>query len=787
MHQFLGTLVRLSLFAVTPLMNLASEHNDAPCGNKHKNLVILKQILTNTPDVCIPEFYGIESNRILEFITKNSTGDGQFHHYNPFALYESVITRLNQAGLAGVQDSSIAHDLEEVASRIRYIFNNAWDGKYPFTFTQDEKKFIARLAQEGHYLMVRSTGIEDSVAFANAGANVSKAYIQPEPEEAIELQQAMGEVVASYVTLHSLKNRLANGQVLDTQIFIPVLVQELVGEPLNSTETDPTKIPVSGVAYTTNKQLSDYHLKITEINAAYGHGEGIVSNKVLTDRYYIVPSLNQKNALLIIPQIYSKEERLIPVNHDNQSIELELIENPLNLRAQCALTNDQLQRLYNALKHIENHYQSPMDVEFVVKEKKIYVVQARPAMGKSITASYLDIEGIEKNKPKNFIKIYLERLVPSNLSVITITNPEEILIAHTLDDADQDPRSSSVKAVIARTWASPLSHAAVNFMGHGIPCFYSQDLTQIKQLLSQLSEDNPLYIDTQQSLAIIAPQELVNNYLCSDWYEHPINPRITIANYSQPLKQVIPSNQLLDNYLNQLRNSKTKKDRKKMLNQLSTYVDTIIGLSARRITNVWKNNFDVKLQEALANFKSIFYSIAQEAHMLLDKNSYSEFHWLFYIKLIETLIKQNPSEAESFIGGLNYHSFLDTLYFKQIIVVAAQKLGRTPLLSQEILYAKYAPNQEIAQQWIAFIINLDHLNSFWLNYDPHITTATKLKALTKELQETLALYHSMNCLTLWFSSEFYPIMNNPINKKKSTNLEDILENLLRKPYRSTPC
>ncbi|MFZ5954630.1 MAG: PEP/pyruvate-binding domain-containing protein [Candidatus Dependentiae bacterium] len=787
MHQFLRTFVQyFSLLSLIPLTISASQ-DSWPCGNKHKNLVILQKVLKEIPNICVPEFFGIESHRIKEFLEKNCLGDGQFTNYNPFALYTSVINRLNKLGIDGLQDISIAQDLEEVGHRIRFIFEHAWDGKYPFKFTDTEKKFIARLAQEGHYLMVRSTGIEDSVAFANAGANVSKAYIQPEPEEAIELQKAMGEVIASYVTLHSLKNRLANGQVLDTQIFMPVLVQELVGEPLNSKETDLTKIPVSGVAYTTNKQLSDSHLKITEINVAYGHGEGIVSNKVLTDRYYIVPSLNPQNSPLIIPQIYSKEERLIPVNHDNQNIELELIENPLNLCAQCALTNDQLQQLYNALKHIENHYQSPMDVEFVVKENKIYIVQARPAMGKSIAASYLDIEGIEKNKPKNFIKTDLERLVPSNLSVITITNPEEILIAHTLDDADQDPRSSLVKAVIVRTWASPLSHAAVNFMGHGIPCFYSQNLTRIKQLLSQLSEDNPLYIDTQQSLAIIAPQKLVNNYLCSDWCEHPINPRITIANYSQPLKQVIPSNQLLDNYLNQLRSNETKKDRKKTLNQLSAYVDTIIGLSERRIANVWKNNFDVQLQEALTNFKSIFSSITQEAHMLLDKNSYSEFHWLFYIKLIETLIKQNPSETEYFIGGLNYHSFLDTLYFKQIIVVAAQKLGRTPLLSQELLYAKYAPNQEIAQQWIAFIINLDHLNNFWLNYDPHKTTETKLKALTKELQETLALYHSMNCLTLWFSSEFYPIMNNPINKKKSTKLEDILENLLRKPYRNTPC
>ncbi|BDC34427.1 hypothetical protein Noda2021_03850 [Candidatus Dependentiae bacterium Noda2021] len=781
MHTFSRALLRsYALIALFPFALVASEETQSSCGNKHKNLVILQNILSGIPGVTVPAFFGIESARISQFIAKNTTEDGQFTQYDPFPLYESVITRLNAVGLDGVKDSSIANDLQEVAQRIRFIFDHAWDGKYPFEFTPAEKQFLKRLQGQGHYLMVRSTGVEDSVAFANAGANVSKAYITPEAEEAIELQKAMGQVVASYVTLHSLKNRLAQGHTLEASIFMPVLIQELVGEPINSQETDPLKIPVSGVAYSTNQQLSDTALKVTEINASYGHGEGIVANRVTADKYYLVPSTHSSSAFFV-PQIYTKHDRLVPQTI-NGAIELETIENPSDLAQKPCLSPVQLNALYNALMAVEKAYQIPMDVEFVVKSDNIYIVQARPTMYKADQATFIDVTKISPTNNPIIHKESLRCLVPSKSSVLVITDPQDLLITHNLDEADQDPRSVSAHVVIVDTWASSLSHAAVNFMGHGIPCFYVHNIRAIELLANKITEQNPLIIDVQQSLLIHwdTSKSSFKDVITTGWFEHPVQARFSVSTaHVNTTKQVLPSSGLINSYCSQLAQEHISlAERKELCNKLNAIVQNYLQISERRIKNVWNNHFDTTAQQALSDYKFAYATLMNEINAVLAHGNPSHFQWLFYIKLLQALLYQNPAEHEQFIGGYTYQSFLDVLYFKQLIAAASQKLGYRPLLAQEILYAQSAPTQEIALAWRTFILGLEKEYTRLIAIDPSMRTQDHQEVLNRidEFKSTLGTYAGMNCLPLWLSSEFYPALS-LIGSQKPT---DILLQLLQK-------
>lgn len=783
MHYQCGNFLRLLvlLFCVpSALHGLQLSEN---FGNKYANLVILRDLLKADPTVKVPEFFGISSERIYSFITNNCLSEtGQFSEYNPLDLYASVIEKLTTQGIAGLQDFSIAQDLAEVARRIRYIFDNAWDGAHPFTFTADEKKFLDRVHKDNHYLMVRSTGIEDNTTFANAGANISKAYIVAEPEQAVALQKALGEVVASYVSVHSLKNRLIHEKKLDTNIFMPVLVQELVGEQIGGNKAFD-EIPISGVAYTTNKQLSDNKLKVTEINASYGHGEGIVANKVLTDTYYMVPAIAPNQKQLIIPQVYRKEERLIPVQ-EGTTISLALTKNPTDFICRPSLTHNQLYKLYRALMKIEKSYGMPMDVEFVIAQETIFIVQARPAMAHQSEASYIDTQAISADK--STIQS-LEQLVPSNHSVITITQPEQILLAATLDDADQNPLSAHAKVVIVHKWASSLSHAAVNFMAHGIPCFYSPEVRNTSTLCEQISEKKPLYIDTQQSLLIKAQPELMHNAIRTGWYTHPIKGRVSIAPYPTQLpKQIIPHNKHSRIYLDSLRSVNNDQDRLRILDQLEKHVLVMLDLSQRRIKNIWNNRFDSTMQEALCSFKELFLSITNQARAVIASPDYSEFQLLFYIKIIETLLTQKPQQTELFLGGLQYVSFLDALYYQHMVVQAAQKLGRMPFLSEQLLYAQHAPSPEIAQQWRAFMLNLDHQYHFLITSEPQSAAAIRLKHLVYEFKQTLSLYDALECLPLWFKTEFQPIINDPETKKHPGSMATLIERLLRKSVGSTP-
>lgn len=246
-------------------------------------------------------------------------------------------------------------------------------------------------------------------------------------------------------------------------------------------------------------------------------------------------------------------------------------------------------------------------------------------------------------------------------------------------------------------------------------------------------------------------------------------------------KQVIPSNRLCQYYLTSLQTSGNFTERIRILNELEKHVMTILGLSERRIKNIWNNAFDPRLQEALGTFKEQFSAIVDQARAVLANVDHTQLQWLFYVKLLQTLLTQKPSPTEMFIGGLQYTSFLDALYYQHALVQAVRKLGRMPLLTNELLYEHYAPTPEIAQQWRAFILNLDHQYSFLISTEPQSHAAIKIKNNTLELQHTLALYHSLECLPLWFKTEFQPIMNDPETKKQPNALAALIDRLLRKP------
>ena len=94
----------------------------------------------------------------------------------------------------------------------------------------ETQQWLNDVAKLGNYLMVRSTGAEDSKASANAGGNVSVAYVKP---TRASLAEAMGKVVISYFGKSSLQNRLnADLNPFKEELKLAVTTQELIGESL---------------------------------------------------------------------------------------------------------------------------------------------------------------------------------------------------------------------------------------------------------------------------------------------------------------------------------------------------------------------------------------------------------------------------------------------------------------------------------------------------------------------------------------------------------------------------
>jgi phosphoenolpyruvate synthase/pyruvate phosphate dikinase len=263
---------------------------------------------------------------------------------------------------------------------------------------------LARLIDEhkfaGTTLMVRSTGKEDTAAFANAGGNETVANVDPTPQA---VSAAMGKVVASYIGSKSLKQRLAVAQTeqqvqeLLGEPFVPVLLQVMVGEKLDgesiATDNDLVKLPVSGVMFTT--EAEGQTPGVTHLQTTFGHNEAVVNSLVPVDTWYIAQDG------VYYPVIRNKTHRYIPVSGGG------LCKEPKANTRVDGTSFGELPTLpgpaVRMLKQLANRIQlaydnAPMDVELVVMlppkpgaAGTIYLVQARPIVFGKKELSYQDL------------------------------------------------------------------------------------------------------------------------------------------------------------------------------------------------------------------------------------------------------------------------------------------------------------------------------------------------------------------------------------------------------------
>ncbi len=696
-------------------------------GNKHKNLVILQDILKNTPNTLVPVFICVPTGRVEWFLREQWPGVLEY--------YAEVVARLNG-------QTDLDQDFAQVTTE--YLLSTIQNGiksiltSRQWQFSQEEKDFFAQVAQKGGYLMVRSSGVEDNAGAANAGGNASIAYVEP-TEDAV--RRAMGEVVASYFGLQSLKNRVAGGEKLTDELVIPVLIQELVGEAIGGS-TEVSDIPVSGVAYTTNQNLSDTTFKVTEINASYGHGEGIVANKVMADRYFITKS-NNATGINIYPMLYHKKERLVPSGNEKKLIAKA---NDKSLANAAALTKKQISSLYAVLQKIEQAYGQPMDVEFVLLKEKVYIVQARPAMHTPANPSYFDVEKMniaDASDPINAIT-----LVPGTGSLQCITNSEDIIVTKTLDQADQMQNSVSAKAVIVSTWASSLSHAAVNFMSHGTPCLYVQNIKQIEKELAQVSSSCPVIIDTQRGVIYFWKNERVSpqRYILNGWFEHPIERNISLFTDNMmvlpQIKNPMPKDAKLMQLMTQLKKSNlTMSERKELLDAACSRVDAYITLTECRVL---KTGYLLSAQAraSLDIFKNTYAQYVQEYKAAIARRA-THFELLFHHKMLEALLYQLDGTGR-LLAGYTYAYFLNDIFQKQGVQRIAQAKNIQHV--RELEYASYCPTKELSQKWIDFITQLD------------ACADTMSIAFKEQVIQFDAFMHSLeqsNNLSLWFATAFY--------------------------------
>jgi hypothetical protein len=715
--------------------------------------VRLQEILRDDPYATVPPFFCIDSARIEAFLSSYDTAI--FDHYRQAIAQLIKPTSFFTSIMHTIQNFFHVTSANELLGRdVQVEIRNAF-ASTPFVFSDSEEQLLNSMAEsevnEGSvnqsYVMVRSSGLEDSQTTANAGLYRSIPYVPittqtGQPFQKVYLVQAMSNVVQSYFNIQAIKNNLAAGlQLLNIPLCIPILVQKLIGESPGGT-TDEKKIPISGVAFTTNRLMGTDSFPVMEINAAYGHGEGIVASRVAIDRYYITPSRTKSGTIDIYPMISYKRNRLV---YQPQQGTLVQIANDNLIAKKSALDEEQLLQLYTVLKKIETAYGQPMDVEFVILEGQIYIVQARPAMGKKQNPSYIAsaaVIGTDISEPVSGIV-----LVPGTAQVRIITNPQNIIVTNTLDEADSNAARTNAEAVLVGTWASSLSHAAVNFMGLGTPCLYLPNKSQIVELIAQISPKTPLLVDVQRQQIFLwrNTQKAVEEVIQLGWYEHPIQRTLSLlTNEGSFVPQTMiqqPQDARLISSMQTLKAQLGTPEQKGLFTQIVERITSRLTLTEKRMKHVG-NLCDAACHHLFALFKQRILHLIDTFMVSMEQGA-DRFELLFYHKMLEALVYQ---ESDKYLNAYTYRWFLDELFSAQGIYGYGTKKTTPNAL---IHYLRYCSVPEIGTYWRSVVCALD--TQCATNTVPIQEGLNKLHALLADLT-------SIDGVSMWFATTLYQAM-----------------------------
>ena len=232
------------------------------------------------------------------------------------------------------------------------------------------------VSQSGKSFAVRSSATAEDLPDASF-AGQQETFLNIDGFD--NLIDAVRKVYASLFTDRAISyRRLRN---FKGSLSISVGVQEMVRSDIGS----------SGVAFTLDTE-SGYRGSIF-ITSSYGLGEGIVQGTVNPDEFYVFKRALENNDFPIIKKnLGEKAKKMIFADNNLPGKSVKYVKVPKKEANEFSLTNSEIIELAKYAKTIEDHYKVPMDIEWAKdgKDKKIYILQARPETVQSKVSNYFE-------------------------------------------------------------------------------------------------------------------------------------------------------------------------------------------------------------------------------------------------------------------------------------------------------------------------------------------------------------------------------------------------------------
>jgi len=232
-------------------------------------------------------------------------------------------------------DPNNLSEIRDLSEEIKKIFLSSEIPKEAREVINGELKKL-----ETSYVAVRSSAtIEDGAVDTWAGQ--FESYLNTTEKDLLEKIRLCW---ASFFTPRAIFYRNEKGFEIYNSSSMAVIIQKMVnGEK-------------SGIAFSADPITHDRNCMIIE--ASYGLGQSVVSGQTIPDRYNIIKK----------PEIKIIEKFLSLTHNSNHNIEANT----------SILTDKQITELSELVSKIEDHFDFPCDIEWVLKNGIFYIVQCRP-------------------------------------------------------------------------------------------------------------------------------------------------------------------------------------------------------------------------------------------------------------------------------------------------------------------------------------------------------------------------------------------------------------------------
>ncbi len=374
--------------------------------------------------------------------------------YRAFIEHNNIASKISSA-TKNISSKSLA----QVGNEIRQCF---YQGTFPeslsFQITEAYKSLAPRT--QATSVAVRSSATAEDLPEASF-AGQQESFLNVHGAEA--LLEACKNCFASLFTDRALAYR-EKLKFDHLAVSISVGIQKMV-------RSDKA---CSGVIFSIDPE-SGYR-DVVVINSAWGLGEAVVSGKVDPDEYVVFkPLLNDK----YIPIIERKcgKKQLKTVYSENGQGSVKNISTSPKEQAAFTLSEPEILRLARWAVKIEQHYNTPMDIEWAKdgNDKNIYILQARPETvhSRNLGSIYTSYE-LEETSAELASGIAIGSGIGSGRARV-IRSPEqaadfkagEILVTE-MTDPDWGPVMQRAAAIVT-DHGGRTAHAAIVSRELGIP------------------------------------------------------------------------------------------------------------------------------------------------------------------------------------------------------------------------------------------------------------------------------------------------------------------------------